>query len=513
MELRERKMGVNLMKKYKKNSLYISNLVFLLIGSLLLLLIQTSILTDRTLFAANFHRYIFQKIQLYSYTYSIVGNSFQKALNGIKSQLPGNSEEYTEVLDIIDKMLTQDMITYNINSITDDLFSYLKGKRNTLPDIYLKSEDSSSLSDESYYSLNSADTTSDTSFITAESVTQIEKINSSLILMYFNKLELENQLKVLKLIYFIIKRSPSIMLIFYFLVAFISMLLSRNAFSLFKFIRNSIFISGIVGLALGTFMLIYTLTLLPGKFTEFFSNLSIDTIMLVTYVKDSFFYYSLIYLVTSIALIIIPILFIFIKRLLNFIFVKSSIYPLSNIAIFRSYKRITKKVLIYTLAFTIFFLFSYEFYTFKSDFYKANYLPTFSNLLNLSKSTNVVSAADGSIYALQIKFCDGSTGKAIPNVFLRVTGKSILSEKQFDDYQISDEDGIVKFQLDKGTFNLEFNEYFFPEKYNIPQSFSIDLTNVGTSIYTINLDPSVENIEVEITDEMSSIQSSQTNNI
>src|SRR5690606_17381969 len=67
-------------------------------------------------------------------------------------------------------------------------------------------------------------------------------------------------------------------------------------------------------------------------------------------------------------------------------------------------------------------------------------------------------------------------------------------------------EGTAKFHLGKGTFYIDFSSTQLSDNYIMPSPFYFDLTSVGTTIITINLDKynEMENygiVEIEILDE------------
>jgi len=73
-----------------------------------------------------------------------------------------------------------------------------------------------------------------------------------------------------------------------------------------------------------------------------------------------------------------------------------------------------------------------------------------------------------------------------------------INNEQTDDfvdnnacYLITDKNGIAKLTLYKGSFELEFVSSNLMVLYNMPSGFSFDLTQPGTSVYTVILDNKV----------------------
>jgi 5-hydroxyisourate hydrolase-like protein (transthyretin family) len=145
----------------------------------------------------------------------------------------------------------------------------------------------------------------------------------------------------------------------------------------------------------------------------------------------------------------------------------------------------------------------YKFYTLKKDFEANDFGVIISRVRSVNTVTKIIPAKNDVIYALHVKLLDSKTNKPVKNTQINISGKSGNSLNQTAS---TDSDGMAKFTLDKGTFRLSFISYNFPQEYNMPSPFFVDLKSIGTTIITVNLDASEASkqkwgiVEVEVLD-------------
>lgn len=149
----------------------------------------------------------------------------------------------------------------------------------------------------------------------------------------------------------------------------------------------------------------------------------------------------------------------------------------------------------------------YNLYAFKSGYDSNSFSNVVSKLTNKNTVIQVISAKNDTLYTLQVKLVDTSTGQPIPDIQINAIGKSKVPEKHFNIAGITDKDGSTKFTLGQGTFHLSFSSLTPLDEYNLPSPFFYELKTAGTTILTVNMDkkakeePSNGIGEVEVLDE------------
>jgi len=124
------------------------------------------------------------------------------------------------------------------------------------------------------------------------------------------------------------------------------------------------------------------------------------------------------------------------------------------------------------------------------DYKENDYASVIYKMRGVETMSEVIPAKDDFVHDAQVKVVDGKTQEPVKDIRLNVSGKNGDNGKEYSDSKILDETGIAKFSLDKGTFKISFYSPTFPtNKYKLPGTVFFELSNPGTKVITINLEP------------------------
>ncbi|MCX7709955.1 MAG: hypothetical protein N2484_08895 [Clostridia bacterium] len=468
------------MKQYIERTKKINYIASLILAGMVLFIALSTFGINKLLLNPGFHKQLFVKNDLYAQTYHVIKNSMDGFIDGFKKNSPKDYEQHKDIFSMIEKSVTPEMVSSNLDNIREDSFQYFNGKRMFLPDIYLGSF-------AKYEPENTKEKAGDNK-LSVETISKIEKINLSAILLYINRSDITDQFVIIKLIYYILSSSPDFaLLVFLFLLLF-GILSSRSAKEMLKWIQTVFIFAGVLTLLSGVGLMIYSWLFLPANVKFIAMSLPIRAEVIISYMRDCIINISVYLLVCSAMAAVFSFLMKHLEKRLPSILSRAA----SDTKAPEPSKKSWRMVLGYT-AFVVLFLglisgMTYKVYAFKSGLDSRDLSTVLDKMKTTNKVTQVISAKNDTIYALQIKLVDAQRGTAVTNTPINITGTSALLKKEFNETVPTDEQGITKFILDEGTFRVSFIQSDFPAGFQIPSPFFIDLKTAGTTIITVNID-------------------------
>jgi hypothetical protein len=409
------------------------------------------------------------------------------------------TQPFSELLADLDNTLTPKMVQTNLDSLREGLFAYFKGDKRFLPDLILHA-DSLAGREKTKESVS----TSSKQTVPAVQLPKIEKINLSAILLYTNRSEISDRLSQIRLLFYVVRKLPGILLPILLLLFLAGLTGTRSRKDWAGWVKLSLSTGGFLALTVGTALSVITYFVVPQSLGPIAMSLPLQSDIILAYIRDC--------LLHSIFFLLIGGAF--------FLLLSLAVHPLSPVG-----TNLWKKAMLlvpktfavngqYTRLFliSVFLLASLGLLLFRlqlvaGDFETYEFYSTLDKIRNPSTVTQVIAAKDDTIYTLQLKLVDNKLKEPLQGVALNISGKSGVSGKQFGEDVYTDSEGIAKLALDKGTFRIAFLPSQYSGKYSIPSPFFTDLKSAGTTIITINLDPipEIEHqdrgiIEVEVLD-------------
>lgn len=444
-----------------------------------------SVMLDNTLFNQTLHRSLFIKYGIYSQIGDITKKYFDDYSKNFGKESPESQKQQEELVSLADKALTPEMISLNTNSVIDGLILYFKNETRFLPDIYLKPAYEKT-------SPNQIDTSVIAGKPAANSLTGIDRINLSIVLMYLNRTDISDKIMVIKLFQFVLsKLSP----ISYILSAFCLLagyLALGNNKTISIWLKKTILVAGSIFLisAIALFFCLYIFIPWSKEIKNSFALLPGMT--MANYIKDWLSPLTLFLFAAGLIVISFIPIFKFSSKPVK----SSRIYlNLINLKLEKEGKLqdcIRKKyykVVICSFSLLIIILFSIlQYQIIMNEFRSKDLAAALDRMKGVTSFSRVVYAQDAAIYALEIRIMDKKTGLPIEGIQMNISGKSINEEKTFDELKTSDSDGKVKAILDTGSYNLSFDYGEFPEEYIMPSPYYFKIETAGTTVLTINLD-------------------------
>lgn len=510
---------MKVLTKILKHLLFITSVVF---TGLCLFTFILSLYINNTIMNSQYHQKLLIKNDIYSYANKIIITSIDDILANLKTQAPAASGQQAELIKILEKSTSPEMIKMNIDSITQQAFQYFRGERKSLPDLYINM-DKAELKDEP----NKADNI--TSGNTPNVSGQIKKINLNAILLTLNRTDILDKLVLIKFIYFVISHMTALSILSAALMLLIIVLVFRKTKPIINWFILALSFCGIFNIALSIILFIYFNKILPDNIYLISMYIPLKSDLIISYINDLLFPLSFFCLILGIFFPVVSLMihsfYAKLAKIARVIKVLASKLPIKS-------KRILKYGVMTSVFLFILFGMGYNLHAFKSGYDSNSFSTVVSRLTNTNTVTQVISAKDDTIYTLQVKLVDSTTNQPIDNIQVSVAGKSKTPDKYFNIAGITDKNGSTKFSLGQGTFHLSFSPVAFISDYNLPSPFFYELKTAGTTILTINLDKKeptqpadgigeievldeynmpVENIEVYLEDEIEvdSEQSSQ----
>ena len=189
------------MKKFINKNKIINHLAGIIAGALLYMVCLLLILYI-TVLNSDYHKSLFKKYDIYNTTHIGLKNSYNGFIKNLKKYSNDNYQKYKEIFDVIEVSITDDIVSYNLDTFRNELFEYLDGKRNYLPDIHLDiNSDSIPVDVQNKLNLKAAKS--------------IKNINLSGILLYTNRNDIAQYIYLLRLVYLIVSKSYIILILLF----------------------------------------------------------------------------------------------------------------------------------------------------------------------------------------------------------------------------------------------------------------------------------------------------------
>lgn len=463
---------MKLMQKTVRKHLYIA--IGILAGiNLFILLASFNVI--KTQLNPEFHKYLFAKNNVYLYVQNAAKNSLADYINTLQKSGPENMKQYSELLQLLERSTTPQMIILNLDTLRDGIFQYFKGERRFLPDIYLGPQ----VKDNTPGIANDPGGNS-----VSKALGSISKINLSALLLYANRSDLIDSFTLLKFLYFLLNSLPSLTLLVFMMLVLISLAICKNFTDIAKSMKIILLTCGALNLLTATGLSVYAFIILPQNAYLDMLVLPIPKWAVISYIQDSI-------TPTCIFLAAAGIVSIGLSLIISYLPKHIQVTAVSREGDTHDkpqYLQDKVKIPLYiTLTVLIIAAIWYRGYTFRKDFDANNFETVLTKMRNTQTVTKVVSASDDTIYALQVKLVDGKTGKPVSSTRLNINGTSENDRKTFNENIVTDSTGSAKCILDKGTFRLNFDPSFFPSDYTVPAPVPFNLKKAGTTIITVSL--------------------------
>jgi len=459
---------------------------------------QISFSIQSTVLNAEFHKKLFDKHDVYTHTYYVASNSIKELANSFNIYSSQNSGQQLDVYLLLDQSITQDMVKANLDSVREGLFKYFNSETKLLPDIMLNYQDT-----------------------LASKGLNFNKINLSTILLYLNKSEVIEYLSVIKLVYYILGHIPAFFLTLLAMTVIAVFAVSKKVTGIFKWAGRIFLANSVLCFAAGGGIFWYVNWLTTRSANVAITTAPLEREVLKSYIVDCFTHFSTIIIAfAAVSALLSCMLLLHIHRLVpRRILAKMSLWG-SNPSAF-SKKLPTTLILSVIFALLSSFII-YDMLAINRDFQSNGFKTVITKFRKPNAVTQVVLAKDEAIYSVQVKVVDSINGIPLPGVQLNINGRSSSSDKWFNEAGITDDSGIAKFKLDKGTYYLSFVPALFPSDYQLPDSFFFDVKTAGTTLYTVSVDKAADDpgvVEIQVLDENNNpaadiemhIDTSQTN--
>lgn len=468
----------------------ITYLITAVLAGMLLFLLLFSFSADKTVLSPRLHKNLFEKHDIYSQTYDFVNSSMPVFFDNVKKYSPLDPTSQEKLLSLIESSITPEVVKSNLDSIREGLFEYFRGNTNFLPDISFSIPPNLSNNELDIYQM------------IPDKLTEVNKINLSAVLMYINRSDIYDWIRVLKLTCYIISVLPMFSLLLLIVTSIVGFVICKKLVNVFKWIATALLSGAVLCLLASAGIWMYLKFILPGNIMPLSMSIPLKTKTIYNYVYDSVIPLSIILFTLGLLLILLCLVIFIIKKY-------AVSHSITMPFLLKGSKKLMRvKVVKYSvyiiLALAVFALVRHTTVLFKDKIHSNEFASAISKIKGVNSTTHVIPAQDETIYSLEVKLVDEQTGQPLENTIINIRGKSKQDSKEYNEQQITNEKGTVKFSLSKGTFHLSFVPDQFPEGYQIPSPFFVDLKTAGTTVITINISSVKKEdwgiIEVEVLD-------------
>lgn len=464
-----------------------------IICGLLLFLIILSLILKNTVMHSDFHKNMFEKNDIYVETQKIIDNSREDVVSLIKGQSSELNGQQKEIIYILENSTSPEMVRINLDNINHDIFEYFNGERRFLPDIYV---------DMKSPSLDTASTENqltDSNYVS----NKITRLNLNALIGSINRSDILEILLLIKFIFFFINSIPKFFLLAILLMFLIQIIILKKFNKIICWLLYICFSCSLFLIFFAISIYIYSNSMLPNKLHEVIWSIPINLATLLSYIQNTLSSLALLSLLSGAFVFALAYIFIFIKKTLPKVIINKNIFKFTFI---KNHKKLFRYITCSFLFISFLFGLGYNTYSFKKDFNANNFSNIVSKYTNSNSVTEVVAAKNETIYTLQVNLVDSDTNDPVQNIQIKVDGKTEVSNRHYNLSETTDNEGIAKFHLGKGTFYIDFLASSPSDNHILPSPFYFDLTSVGTTIITINLDKynDVESygiVEIEILDD------------
>lgn len=458
------------MKSFR-HFLRISGLVLSAVAAAVCLFLSiTSISLNQTVLKPEFHKELYRENKIYDSTYTILQSSIAGFMTDMEKNSPQSYQQTASIFHQLQESLSYDLVQYNMDQLTDQMFQYFNGSRMFLPDISLSAPEQIS-----------KPVDSDTG-IQAQ-LNKIQKVNLSAILLYTNRSDIRDYILQIKLLFYLIDHLPLISLGLLLVLVLGSLLLIRKPFNMARWIAAFLLASAIFCIAMGGGVLLYHKYLLPQNLFMLSSIFPLNAEKISQYLLRCILPQSIVTLVSGAVM-----LFLALTVYILLPVIVRSIHKLGgttrkNRKTMKSLRITQGTLFIASLAFIV--IFTMQVF---SQLDQGDYALAIDRLRNVSAVTQIVHAKDDTIYTLQVKLVDKKSGTPLQNIRMDVEGTSTESSHGLNASSRTDTAGVGQFSLGKGHFRVDFIPEDFPEEYQTPAPLFLDLKAAGTTMVTVKVE-------------------------
>ncbi len=489
------------MKGYSNALRKLAFLLSALVLSMCLFAALASTKLANTLFDAELHKKTLNQSDVYSQTGNIAKSSLDGYLKSLDAGPPESLKQQEQLVSFIQKAITPEMIKLNIDSIMDGLLKYFKSETRFLPDIYINP-----VQDKPLDELQTATEKDDK--VSGDSLTKIDKINLSVILMYMNRTDITDKLSVVRLFEFILAKIPLLAVLLLSLALLSGLLLIKNKNELTRWVKITFTFAGSIFTVSGIALLIYLYFILPANHSYIALTVPLQAETAVAYIQNWLNTLTLFFLCMGAAsFLLLPLS----RLLINFLSKRKKIArlkesPLPNhsgteICV----KKRSIKPVFAVISLVSVFLLSFLFYgSIKGEFLSKDLSVAVDRMKGITAFSRVVFAQDAAVNTLELRMVDRKTNTPVQGVYTNISGISAVSGKSFNEAVTSDPEGKSIITLDIGSYKLGFDSRQFPEDYILPPPYLFEMEAAGSTVITISLDkveaPKPGTIEIQILD-------------
>jgi len=463
---------MNLLLKTIKKSTYVAT-AFL--AGICVFLILTIFCLDKTVLSPDFHKYLFEKNDIYAKTTIMLNSSIPDFINALKKNDPENFQNHIYIFNMLKNSITSEMVTKNLDSIREGTFQYFRGDKIFLPDIYLNPQP-----------VNQASITNNP---TTEVLSKIDKVSLSAILLYINRSDISDKLFIMKFIYYVINILPWFLFIGIILLSILGLFMFKRGSKISKWFAMLLISCGSSSIIAGIFLLYYGFNVIPKDIYLLMMSIPLEKEVILSYVRG-------LAVPVSATLIILGVLLLsltfsirwLIRRFpnaLNYVYLNPENYKFKK-------QRVIIIAVCIAVGLVLITSTGVKTLSFKNGYDSNNFDLAVSKLKNLNTVVQVIAAEDEALYTIQIKLLNNSTSEPIPDIRINVKGKSILTNKSYDLTSTTDTEGLAKFTLDKGTFQASFLPSHFQSQYKIQAPFFFDLTTPSSKLIEKRLEENTD---------------------
>lgn len=444
---------------------------------------------DNTFFNRDFQMELLTKYDIYSQT----GKTIKTFISGIvadniNNASPENREQQKQLFSLVDKAVAPNMIKLNLDMFIDGLLKYLRSETRFLPDIYLNPVRSQPLKD--IPTISGPDGT-----VPEESLSGIDRINFSVILMYLSRNDIIEELSIVRLVQFFTANLPGFIIILVILCLFSGIALVKKNPGFISWLFIAALSAGLAGLGAGMAILAYIFIFLPQNtaYLAIFLPLTADTIN--GYIKSCILPTAVSLLSAGlVSLSLCPVI-----KLLPKFFIKTAFYrhferSISLINIKKEKRKIifpvkySKAIICSLLILLTLISAAVKVQALKSDFHSRDLTVVLDRMKGTSTFTKVISASDENIYSLEIRIINSKSNLPVQGVPVNISGKLVDNKKtSYIQSKTSDENGIIKLPIGKGAFSISFSMDWSNKEYILPSTIFFNVKSPGNTIITVNL--------------------------
>lgn len=435
--------------------------------------------TDSSLLTYETHHRLIASQGVYRHVADVVHKSIEEYFNGLKTPGQKEAEMQKQLVELVEKAATPQMIQLNIDSIVEGLFRYFRDETRFLPDLYLRPvKGSTAESEQTPTEKNDA--------VSKESLQGIDKINLSVILLYLERSDISNHLSFIRLArYMTANLFPPLFLLA--LVLFVlAWVISRKLVEMRKWLGMALLSAATLSLSTAVLLMAGSFIVLPRYTGLLAMSIPLPEQVILQYIQAFMLPQSGFFAAAGVSMLILSALGRMIPSVFPVKLPSPRIMQISGFSL---------------LAFVL-LLTCIKINLISKDFQSKDYPVILQKMKGVSMVTRIIPAKDEIIYSLSVQVMDKASSLPIPGVFVNVSGRTDKEARALSMSKLSDETGTAKYMLDQGTFKMNFDHASFPEGYKIPSPIIFEMRTAGTTVMTVGLErvesplPGIAEIEI-----------------